>query len=109
MVGKDEHVRRETDALGAGREVPEGGERIPVHRPTAVELGSRQRDVLAAREVVVAETVGGLGDPGQILDRSVVGPLGAGRHDGRPDRQSNGCGAHLADPTLFHYSTSKSM
>ncbi len=82
VVGEDEHVRREPDALGASREVPEGGERIPVHRSAAGELGSRQRDVLAAREVVVAEAVSRLGDSGQILDRPIVGPPGARRHDG---------------------------
>ncbi len=79
VIGEHEYVRPETDALRARRETPEGGELIPLHRPTTLKLRSRQRDVLAARQMVIAKTVGG--DSGQILDRSFVGPRGAGRHD----------------------------
>ena len=45
-----------------------------VARAAPVELRCRQRDVLAAGQVVVAETVGGLGDPREVLDRGRLLP-----------------------------------
>ncbi len=62
VVGEHEHVGREADPARARREVPEGGERVPVPRATARDLRCRQRDVLTAGEVVIAGAVGGLGD-----------------------------------------------
>ena len=57
-------------------------------------FGCGQRNVLAAGEVVVAEPVRGLGDPGQVLDRGVILPVGAdpGLHGyyWRADRQFHG-------------------
>jgi hypothetical protein len=74
-VRKHQDLGGETDALGPGREIPEGGERVLVARPSAGELGGRQGDVLSAREVMVAEAIGSLRDSSQFLDRAFVGPM----------------------------------
>ena len=69
VIGEHQHVGGQPDPLGAGGQVAERGQRIPVAGPAAVPLGRGQGDVLAAGEVVVAEPVCGLGDLGQVLDR----------------------------------------
>ena len=73
VIREHQHVGRQPDVLGARGQVAEGGQWIPVARSAPLELGCRQRDVLAAREVVVAETVCGLGDLRDVIDRG--GPL----------------------------------
>jgi hypothetical protein len=65
-----EHQRHggEADLRRAGRRISERGQRIPVPGPAARGFTRRQPDVLAARHVVIAKLIRGLGDPADLLD-----------------------------------------
>jgi hypothetical protein len=79
---------------GAGGDVTERGERMPVGGAGCVDDLGRHRDVLAAREVVVAEPLGLDGDAGDLLDARRLLSLGARpgepRDRGRDDAELHG-------------------
>src|SRR5207245_4548267 len=62
VVAEDDDVGRETDLLGARGHVAERDEGVPVRRTPHLGDPPGDADVLAARQVVEAEAVGGPGD-----------------------------------------------
>ncbi len=94
VVAEDEHVRGEPDGGGAGGDVAEHRERVPVGGAARLDHLGRQRDVLAAREVVVAEPLGLDGDAGDLLDARRLLPRRVrarkARDGGRDDAELHG-------------------
>ena len=68
VIGQHQYVRGEPNLAGARREVAEGSQGSPIARPMATEFGCGQADVLTTGQMVVAEAISGLGDPGDVLD-----------------------------------------
>ena len=70
VVAEHEHVRLEADERRAGREVAERRQRVVVARTApSGDLARGHGDVLAAREVVVAEPVGRFRDLDDRVER----------------------------------------
>ena len=82
VVAEHEHVRGEADRLGVRAERTERRERVVV--AAAAHLGDvdRNRDVLAARAVVVAEPVGLLHDGDDVGERAPSPPTARARAAG---------------------------
>ena len=99
MVSEYQDVGSQSDSPGASGQVAERRQRIPVAGAPALLFAGRQGDVLAAGEVVVAESICGFRDLGQVLDRGILLPAAADlrqhRDHGRGYRQL----CHRADLT----------
>ena len=86
MIAEDEHVRGEPDRGRASGDVAERRERVPVRGATGLRHRSRERDVLAARDVVVAEPLRLDGDAGDLGDARRLLPLGVRSGKSRDNR-----------------------
>jgi len=89
VIAEHEHVGHQADLFGARRQVAERRQRIPVGGAPHLAGAERHSYVLAASHVVVAESVGRLGDHRDLLDPRVVFPrrMGVGplEHDWSDD------------------------
>ncbi|MDQ1532674.1 MAG: hypothetical protein QOF28_435, partial [Actinomycetota bacterium] len=74
VIAEDEHVGRETNRLGARGDETERRQRIPI--PTTARLGhvDRDRDVFAAREMVISEAFGFECDVDDVGERARLLP-----------------------------------
>jgi hypothetical protein len=91
VVAEHQDVGGQPHPLGHGRQVPERRQRVPVRGPSDFRNIGGDADVLAAREVVVAEPIGRTGDLHEFGHARALLPTGMGaRHAGhhrRDDRQ----------------------
>ena len=74
VVAEDEHVGREANRLGVRRDEPERRQRIPIPTTASFRHVDRDRDVFAAREVVVAEPLGFACDVDDVGERAGLLP-----------------------------------
>jgi hypothetical protein len=74
VVAEDQHVRGQPDPLRLGGQERQRGQRIPVRAAAASGRRGRDHDVLAARQVVIAKAVRGLGHGHDVRDVAVLFP-----------------------------------
>ena len=86
VVAEHQHMRREANAFGAGREVAERRERVVVAAAAHGRDVGGDRDVLAAGEVVVAERVRRARDRDDIAEAGGLLPCGMGTRKHREHR-----------------------
>ena len=78
VIAEDQHLGGEFDPRRVRRNETEGGERVPVGTSAFGGDVDGDSDMLAAREVVVAESIGRLGDTDQLCGPGVTLPCGCG-------------------------------
>jgi hypothetical protein len=74
VVAEHQHVRSQPDPLCLGGQERQRGQRIPVRAAPARGSLGRHHDVLAARQVVIAEAVRGLGHGHDVRDVALLFP-----------------------------------
>jgi len=99
VVAEDQDAGGESNGVGHRREESERRERVPVATAAGLGDGAGDGDVLGAREVVEAETVGRLGDPDDVLPRRVPLPWCVGVGD-QGDDGGDETEAHQREPHL---------